>query len=158
MCIRDRFPSLQGLYIFADTISNEFVYTDAANPGSIVFSDSFNGNAFVSFGVDQNNELYTAALGSGSIFRIVDLAALSIDGASLSLATVFPNPAHGEVVFEYPAFAKAEHLNIYNLNGKLVQSEFIQSATTTFSVAQLSAGMYMARLEGNSQTIKLVVQ
>lgn len=152
------FPSLQGLYIFADTISNEFVYTDAANPGSIVFSDSFNGNAFVSFGVDQNNELYTAALGSGSIFRIVDLAALSIDGASLSLATVFPNPAHGEVVFEYPAFAKAEHLNIYNLNGKLVQSEFIQSATTTFSVAQLSAGMYMARLEGNSQTIKLVVQ
>ena len=134
------------------------IYTDAANPGEIVFSDSFGGNAFVSFGVDQNNELYTAALGSGSIYRIVDLDALSIDENRLSMASVFPNPAKNEVVLEYPAFAKAEYLDIYDLNGKLVQSELIQGKTTPFSVQQLSTGIYMARLSNTSQTIKLVVQ
>lgn len=149
------FPNMIGSYVFADFCSTEMATLDDAD--NITFFGFFDGGV-TSLGEDINNELYAAIPAAGAIYKVVDTSVLSVDDTSFSLGKLYPNPAKTEVVLEYPAFAKAEHLNIYDLNGKLVQNQLIQGTTTTFSIAQLSTGIYMARLSGSSQAIKLVVQ
>lgn len=152
------FPSLNGLYIFADTFSNEIIYTEATNPGDLVFSTPFSGNSFVSFGVDQNNELYAAALGSGSIFRVIDVNALSVDESSLLSVSLFPNPAKDQVLFRYPNFTTTDKINIFDVTGKIVQTETITGITTSFSVSRLPSGVYFASMPSIQKSIKFIVQ
>ena len=73
-----QFPTMQGLYFFADTCSNEIAYIDASTPAEITYSEQFGGNSFVTFGEDINKELYISGL-AGTVYRVVDADLLSAD-------------------------------------------------------------------------------
>jgi glucose/arabinose dehydrogenase len=73
----DDFPNMQGYYIYADFCTGEVwgllseVEDDFVN---VVLYD-FDPSEIVSFGEDQNGELYVAAFQKGIIYRIVDQCA-----------------------------------------------------------------------------------
>lgn len=156
------YPGMQGLYVFGDFCSDELATIDSE--GNLVFFDADPGG-LSSFGEDVNNELYVAGLQAGKIYRVID-ENLSTEDFNTARFSMFPNPAQQEVTFENSAtstslstgFAKAETLNLYDLNGKIVKTVDLQDSKTTFSVAQLAAGIYIARIASTSQTLKLVVQ
>lgn len=149
------FPNMVGTYLFGDFCSAEMATLNEDN--EITYFGPFDGG-IASLGVDLAGEMYVAIPDAGAIYNIIDTSVLSIDDNAFSSASLFPNPAKNQVNFEYPAFAKAEQLNIYDLTGKLVQSEPIKSRSTNFSITSLSSGVYIARMTGTNQTLKLVVR
>ncbi len=149
------FPNMVGTYLFGDFCSAEMATLNEDN--EITYFGPFDGG-IASLGVDLAGEMYVAIPDAGAIYNIIDTSVLSIDDNAFSSASLFPNPAKNQVNFEYPAFTKAEQLNIYDLTGKLVQSEPIKSSSTNFSITSLSSGVYIARMTGTNQTLKLVVR
>lgn len=149
------FPNMVGTYVFADWCSSEAATVD--DDGDISFFGPFDGG-ITSFGEDIDGELYAAISGTGAIYRVVDTSVLSTEDTLLNAASLYPNPATSSVTLQYPAFAKAQQLNIYNLAGKLIQTQAIQSSNTSFSISQLSVGVYLARMSNTSQTIKLIIR
>lgn len=150
------FPNMQGLYFFGDYCSGEIGYLTEDN--NIFFSAPTN-LLITSFGIDNTGELYVAGRGSGDIQKVVQTGTLSLEKPLLSALKVFPNPIkNNQLTLQYPTFEKADQFNIYDITGKLVQSQTIQSSETSFSVAQLPAGVYIAHMSRNPQTLKLVIQ
>lgn len=149
------YPNMVGSYVFADWCSTEMATLSEDNV--MEFFGPF-GGGITSLGQDVNNELYASASTNGTVYRVVDTSTLSLNDSALSETKLFPNPAQDIVRLEYPAFAKAKQLNIYDLSGKLVQTQTIASTETTFSISALASGMYIAQLAGTNQSIKLVKQ
>jgi len=154
------FPTIQGLYFFSDTFSNEIIYTDATNPGDITFSTPFGGNGFVSFGVDQNNELYIAGINSGTIYRIVDNNLLGLeDQIQEPDFTLFPNPAKDILEIRVSHLTDAlDELSIFDITGKLIQSTVLTNIQTTISLGDFRAGVYFVQLANSGVTQKLIIQ
>lgn len=150
-----QFPNMVGTYVFADWCSSEAATADEA--GNISFFGPFDGG-ITSFGEASNGELYAAIPGAGAIYRVIDASVLSVDENGFEGFSFFPNPSNVQVELRHPAFAKVDQLKIYDITGKLVQTEQIEGRNTSFSVAQLSTGVYLARMESTSQTIKLIIR
>lgn len=148
------YPNMVGTYVFADYCSAEMATVDQND--EINYFGAFDGG-IASLGEDINNELYAAIPGTGSIYRVVDTSVLSTEDTVFTAASLYPNPANTNVTLDYPAFAKADQLNIYDITGKLVKTQSILSNSTTFSIAQLPSGIYIASMSSNSKTLKLVV-
>lgn len=150
----DDFSGMQGLYIFGDFCSDEIGTVDS--DGNLSFFDTSPGG-LSSFGEDVNHELYVAGLGAGIIYRVID-ANLSVETFATQNMSIYPNPAQGEARLYITQFSGKETLNLYDLNGKRVRHIQISQDQTTFSVADLAAGIYIARVSSAPQIIKLVVQ
>lgn len=152
------FPTLIGLYFFADSISSEIIYTDSGNPGDIVFNGPFNGN-IVSFGIDQNNELYAAAISNGTIYRIVDNNLLSLEDFSEPTFSIFPNPSSGQVALNLTSLpSENTTISIYSLTGALVNTFNVNKLNANLNLEQLRAGIYFVQLDATGQTQKLILQ
>lgn len=155
----DDFPDMQGLYFFGDTISGEIIYTDATNPGTNTFENFGTNDFFVSYGVDQSNELYIAALGSGRIYRVVDANALNVNDVDLQdMFSIYPNPATNTVNIEFSSLPNTDTVRVYDITGKLVKSQAIQELTTTISIRDLTSGVYLVQLETSGHTQKLIIK
>ncbi|MBO6516526.1 MAG: T9SS type A sorting domain-containing protein [Bacteroidia bacterium] len=78
--------------------------------------------------------------------------ASDIDGDKLKLGQNYPNPAIGktyiEVVFEGEAT-----LSIYNVVGKLVETQTVTSNMITLDVSNYTEGIYLYTLESNGEKI-----
>lgn len=154
------FPAMVGFYIFADFCSNELAFVDDSS--NIQFAGPFSGG-LSSFGEDINNELYVAALNTGIIYQVVD-ANLSVDDFSITSFNLFPNPAVNEVTLSMASSpdlgsqTQNEQLHIFDLSGRIVQTLIIRTSKTTFSIADLPAGIYIAQLENSKQTQKLIIR
>lgn len=71
---------------------------------------------------------------------------LGVQEPELNKFTLFPNPANEFLSVRFDQPVEAERIDVYTMDGKLVQSEFIsqvQNSFMTFSVADLSPGHYM---------------
>lgn len=154
------YPGMIGVYIFADFCSNELAFIDDTN--NIQFVGPFAGG-LSSFGEDVNNELYVAALNTGIIHRVID-ANLSVDEVTLAQFSLFPNPASSQVTVSFhPSIGTGSKnnediLRVFDLTGRMVQTTIIETSKTTFSVADLPAGIYIAQLENSKQTQKLIIR
>lgn len=148
-------PNLIGNYVFADYCSTEMATLD--DTSTIRYFGPFDGGV-TSLGEDINNELYAAISSTGTIYNVVDRNTLNIKDNTIANEALYPNPAKNRVTFDYLAFTKTTQLNIYNLAGELVQTELIQNKTNTFSVKNLSAGIYIARIANSNRVLKLIVQ
>jgi hypothetical protein len=147
-----------GYYIFADFCSNELAFVD--DTSNIQFVGPFSGG-LSSFGEDINNELYVAALNTGIIYQVVDVN-LSVDDLTTTPFNLFPNPANDLVTLSMASTFEAEtlgdQLRIFDLSGRTVQTLDITASKTTFSIADLLAGIYIAQLENSGQTQKLIIR
>ena len=152
------FPTMQGLYFFSDTCADDIRYVDATTPADITFSESFGGNSFVTFGEGQDKELYISGL-AGTVYRVVDANLLSVDtfteGTSVSM---YPNPATDEITIEFSSIPNSDTLRVFDITGKLVKSVSVEQLKTTIDIGDLTSGIYLAQLEANGFTQKLIIK
>jgi hypothetical protein len=151
------FPTMQGLYFFTDTCSDEIAYIDATTPAAITYSEQFNNNSFVTFGEDINKELYIAGL-AGTVYRVVDADLLSVDDVTQeTTVTMYPNPATDVLTIEFSKLTDEDTLTIFDITGKLVKSHTIQDLSTIVSIGDLTSGIYLVQLKTSGYTQKLIV-
>ena len=66
---------------------------------------------------------------------------------------VYPNPAQSDVTIQLSTDHIGKAISIMNVNGVLVQTVQIRSASQKINLTQLKAGIYFVRLEGFTQKI-----
>ena len=73
--------------------------------------------------------------------------------------SIVPNPAQDVVNIVLPYYNQEQlYVNIYDISGRLVQTNVIKGTTTAISTEHLLAGVYLCKLSNNgSQTQKLVI-
>ncbi|SHN05840.1 endonuclease [Polaribacter sp. KT 15] len=76
---------------------------------------------------------------------------LSTNSETLNGFKMYPNPVTGNKLF-FNINEKAT-INIYNVLGKLVQSETIENVNSSINVSKLSKGMYLLKLNTQNQSI-----
>ncbi|WP_236970820.1 PQQ-dependent sugar dehydrogenase [Membranihabitans marinus] len=138
----EKYPSLQGHYVFADYVSNNIWTMDIED-----YNVAFQGNIPVanlrniaSFFEDPNGELYAMST-NGYIFKIsADEATSILPGHEALGFDVYPNPADREIAIEGLDFDK---LNIYSGQGLHVKSLTDElGVKARYSVSDLQPGIY----------------
>lgn len=153
-----QYPSLQGKYFFADYCSNQIGILNTDN--SIVWTASYNGNGFSSFGQDSQKELYVAAVNSGKIFKITTGTLATQENNGLEKISIYPNPASKEIFIDGIRDKKVT-LELINAEGqKILESEQVINGKG-IDVSGIPAGVYFINLKsGNmkSYSQKLIIK
>lgn len=152
------YTDIEGLYFFADYCSGLIGTVDSG--GNLVDYGNFSGN-WVSFGEDENKELYIIDIG-GTIYKIKGGEIAGTDDNFLEASlNMLPNPASDNVSFSLKN-SQLESILLFDIQGRLILSEEnISSNKKTISIASLNSGVYFARItskKGQSVVKKLIVQ
>ncbi len=155
-------PNLQGKYFFADYCSTEIgILTNNSSVWSYTFTDPFTSGNWVTFGEDNDGELYVADRWTGNIFKIVE-DNLSVDEFENQLIKVYPNPTEDIVYFDFNnQDASLFSINIYSIQGKLIKTiNNIEDIIFEFSTQNIQNGFYIVEIinvTGNKQLNKIVI-
>uniref|UniRef100_A0AAU6WVI3 PQQ-dependent sugar dehydrogenase n=1 Tax=Chryseobacterium endophyticum TaxID=1854762 RepID=A0AAU6WVI3_9FLAO len=154
-----QYPALQGRYFFADYCSTQI---GSLNPDdSITWSAASTGNNFSTFGVNNQNELFVAAVNSGKIFRVTTSAVLGTQENDLSTSIkVYPNPA-SKTVFIEGVKDKNATVEIYNFEGRKVLDQGKIDSDNSINISGIPAGVYFININsGNlkSYSKKLIIK
>jgi len=152
-----KYPKLTGKYLFADFCSNKIGMLDTA--GAITWTPAFAGNSFTTFGEDIDGELYIAGGNSGKIYRITDSSVASADEFSKSNITMYPNPASNELFIDFKNGIAGSKVIIYDLGGKLLLQQNVNSTSNTINTSALQAGLYFVEVSSTNGKLqqKLVI-
>lgn len=144
-----QYPNLQGKYIFADYCVNRIGLVDPAT-NNVSYSTTFSGqNYFTSFGEDVNGEIYAAASGPGTIFKIVDTS-LSTRSFAQSGFVLYPNPTTSEFYLKIPETAYPAKISINDLSGKVLHEQNVSSAADAITGGQFQSGIYLVKVTDNT--------
>ena len=151
------FPALQGHYVLGDYKSGNFwtVFPD----GNGGWSHSFQGNLMgvdecSTFGEDAAGELYVAAYGSGTIYRVTDTSTPLDPGRGPGRLRVYPQPLRTAATVELPGDGTETFtLHLYDLQGRLLR-EVPQLRGDSYQLPRTSLlpGLHLLRLTGSRGT------
>lgn len=144
-----QYPALQGRYIFADYCSTQIGILNSDN--SITWTSAFSGNNFSTFGVNNQNELFVAAVNSGKIFRVTTSTTLGTQENDLSnQIKVYPNPASKKVFIE-GVKDKNTSVEIINFEGRKVLEQGKIENDNSVDISGIPAGVYFINLNSGNQ-------
>jgi len=156
-------PNFNGWYFFADYCSNEIgLLKNTGGTWNMTFTQPYSGNGWTAFGEDVNGELYVVGIDSGSIFKIID-PNLSIADNDLLKVSIYPNPADNlfTIKSSNPQIL-IETINIYNLQGKLIQSiSGNEASKIQVNTKNIAKGLYLTEIisnTGRKKTHKLIIK
>jgi len=152
------YPNLQGKYLFADYCSNKIGWVSSETPAAITWTEAFEGN-FTSFAEDINGELYIAGGTNGVVYKLTDATA-GTEQFDKTGITVYPNPAHNEVVVAIKNQAATAQATIYDLGGKRLIDKDVTLNDSAINTSALQAGLYLIEIniEGNKAQQKLIIK
>lgn len=142
------YPSLTGLYFFADYCSDEIgVLTQNGSNWIMTFPKQYSGKGWTTFGEDVNGELYIAGIESGEVFKIID-SSLSIFDVNQLAISMYPNPTEDFLNFNTSQLKKPlDYIKIYDIHGKQIKLiNSIENPLTTLTVNNLANGIYFVEL------------
>ena len=149
-------PILQGKYLFTDYCLPQIGILNPDN--QIVWSTSFAGNNFVTFGEDSSKELYIGDVANGKIFKI-SAPNLATNEASENSYKISPNPAFGKV-FVDGLKTKNNTAEIINSEGRKILETPV-NADKSVNISSLKTGVYFITILSENQKIfyqKLIVK
>lgn len=142
------YPALQGKYIFADYCSTQIGILNSDD--SITWTSAFSGNNFSTFGINNQNELFVAAVNNGKIFRVTT-STLGINENGLSSTIkVYPNPASKRVFIE-GIKDKNTSVDITNTEGRKVLEKAKIDSDNSLNISGIPAGVYFIHLTTDNQ-------
>lgn len=142
------YPALQGKYIFADYCSTQIGILNSDD--SITWTPAFSGNNFSTFGINNQNELFAAAVNNGKIFRITT-STLSTNENDLSTQIkIYPNPA-SKKVFIQGIKDKNTTVDINNTEGRKVLEKAKIESDNSLNISGIPAGVYFIHLTTDNQ-------
>jgi len=153
------YPTFSGKYFFSDLYTDQIGYISDVG-GAITWSVPFTFlGGITSFGEDRNGELYVGTF-SGSVYKVIDsnLATQSFARTSLEL---YPNPALSEVHLNAPNLKFPATANVFDVSGKWLSSQLLESATNAITTSALQSGVYLVSVtDANGATFnsKLMIQ
>lgn len=143
-----QYPALQGKYIFADYCSNQIGILN--NDDSITWSAAFSGNNFSTFGINNQNELFVAAVNNGKIFKVTT-STLGINENELSSQIkIYPNPA-SERVFIDGIKDSGTTVDITSPEGRKVLEKAKMESDNSLNISGIPAGVYYIHLNTENQ-------
>ncbi|WP_435577837.1 PQQ-dependent sugar dehydrogenase [Gilvibacter sp.] len=152
----DDYPSLDGLYFFADICTGEIGTVDASNNLEWVLDTS---QPWASFGEDINNELYAVSLGGG-IYRVVDLLLNVEEQEAANAFNWFVDQATEQLVFK-STNNSLQSLQLFQINGaKVLDLNNLNTQELSVSKSAYAKGLYIAQITdttGGVQTLKIVL-
>ncbi|WP_286925782.1 PQQ-dependent sugar dehydrogenase [Flavobacterium sp. UBA4197] len=153
------YPNFQNKYFFTDYCASKIGMVD--NSGNITYSANFSGNSFVTFGEDNNGELYVGSINNGTIYKIKD-SSLGTSDFSKTAFTVYPNPARAEINIKSSGSNFPTEVTVFDMNGKQVAFQKTQNPElNTIKTSHLATGLYLLHImdnNGNTATHKLAVE
>lgn len=154
-------PGISGKYFFADYCSTEIgILANSSGSWNYSFSGPYPGNNWVTFGVNDQNELFIASQG-GNIYRILENQ-LGLDDYIDQNIKIYPNPSNGIINIEFgDQINSSFSVNIYSTLGKLITSiENINSPIIEIETDYFQNGLYLVELiipNGTKHIEKLVI-
>lgn len=143
-----QYPALQGKYIFADYCSTQIGILN--NDDSITWSAEFSGNNFSTFGINNQNELFVAAVNNGKIFKVTT-STLGINENELSSQIkIYPNPA-SERVFIDGIEDSGTTVDITSPEGRKVLEKAKMESDNSLNISGIPAGVYYIHLNTENQ-------
>lgn len=143
-----QYPALQGKYIFADYCSTQIGILN--NDDSITWSAAFSGNNFSTFGINNQNELFVAAVNNGKIFKVTT-STLGINENELSSQIkIYPNPA-SERVFIDGIEDSGTTVDITSPEGRKVLEKAKMESDNSLNISGIPAGVYYIHLNTENQ-------
>ncbi|MDO3426680.1 PQQ-dependent sugar dehydrogenase [Chryseobacterium sp. APV1] len=143
-----QFPALQGRYFFADYCSTQIGSLNSDD--SITWTSAFSGNNFSTFGVNNQNELFVAAVNSGKIFRITTTT-LGVQENELSNPIkVYPNPASKKIFIE-GVKDKNTTVEIISFEGRKVLEQGKIENDNSINISGIPAGVYFINLNSGNE-------
>lgn len=79
-------------------------------------------------------------------------------GSSMEMrmnVSLYPNPAQNEVFVLIENFSSSLSCNIYDVTGRLIQSDLLASKLTKISIKDLRPGLYLCKIFENNKLVKL---
>lgn len=152
------YPNFIGKYFFADYCSNKIGILDSS--GTITWSSSFSGSNFASFGEDNNGELYIAAIGNGTIYKIID-ASLGINTFKKIDFELYPNPTNSEFFIKTKGILFPAIISISDISGKFLLTKIIDVNTVSIKTALFQSGIYIVNIKdktGSKFSSKLIIK
>ena len=152
------YPNFQGNYFFADYCSSKIGIVNSLN--EINWSTAFTGSRFTSFGEDSNGEIYIAASGNGTIYKIID-ASLSVDTFNKTNSKLYPNPATNEFFIKTNTIHFPVLVTISDSTGKLLLRESLESNVNPVATTSFRSGIYFVTFKdkkGNYFNSKLIIK
>ena len=154
------YPNFFNKYFFADYCLSRLGMVNRAT-GAITYSATFPGNYnFTTFGQDINGELYVASPSTGKVYKIID-SSLSISSATKHQVSLYPNPAESQITVDIADAPLPVILSIYDLSGKLLHQNAINTSVQNLDIGFLRTGLYLVNTTDgnkNSSTVKLSVK
>lgn len=143
-----QFPALQGRYFFADYCSTQIGSLNSDD--SITWTSAFSGNNFSTFGVNNQNELFVAAVTSGKIFRITTTALGTNENSISTQIKVYPNPASKKVFIE-GVKDKNTTVEIISFEGRKVLEQGKIESDNSVNISGIPAGVYFINLNSGNE-------
>lgn len=143
-----QYPALQGKYIFADYCSTQIGILN--NDDSITWSAAFSGNNFSTFGINNQNELFAAAVNNGKIFRITTSTLGTNENELSTQIKIYPNPA-SKTVFIEGIKDKNTTADITNAEGRKVVEKAKIESDNSLNISGIPAGVYFIHLNSGNQ-------
>jgi hypothetical protein len=94
--------------------------------------------------VDNSNGSMTTLWDTEFDTLDIDLST-SILNSEIKISSLYPNPSHNVLTVEYPRVDEVISIEIFDLTGKIVLKEKMLSEKHSFSIADLTSGIYVAR-------------
>ncbi|WP_336733395.1 PQQ-dependent sugar dehydrogenase [Chryseobacterium sp. VD8] len=143
-----QFPALQGRYFFADYCSTQIGSLNSDD--SITWTSAFSGNNFSTFGVNNQNELFVAAVTSGKIFRITTTTLGVQENDFSNQIKVYPNPASKKVFIE-GVKDKNTAVEIISFEGRKVLEQGKIESDNSVNISGIPAGVYFINLNSGNE-------
>ncbi|WBX96955.1 PQQ-dependent sugar dehydrogenase [Chryseobacterium gambrini] len=143
-----QFPALQGRYFFADYCSTQIGSLNSDD--SITWTSAFSGNNFSTFGVNNQNELFVAAVNSGKIFRITTTSLGTNESSISTQIKVYPNPASKKVFIE-GVKDKNTTVEIISFEGRKVLELGKIENDNSINISGIPSGVYFINLNSGNE-------
>lgn len=143
-----QFPALQGRYFFADYCSTQIGSLNSDD--SITWTSAFSGNNFSTFGVNNQNELFVAAVNSGKIFKITTTSLGTNENSISTQIKVYPNPASKKIFIEGMK-DKNTTVEIISFEGRKVLEQGKIENDNSVNISGIPAGVYFINLNSGNE-------
>lgn len=143
-----QFPALQGRYFFADYCSTQMGSLNSDD--SITWTPAFSGNNFSTFGLNNQNELFVAAVNSGKIFRITTTSLGTNENSISTQIKVYPNPASKKVFIE-GVKDKNTTVEIISFEGRKVLELGKIENDNSVNISGIPSGVYFINLNSGNE-------